>query len=174
MISRGGGDDANERARSYKDQETASIESFLLCETPTLQQILNTTQLIIEHSSLLQPFFSSLPIMAPTKDQIAALLQQNPLHQHVKKDDPGSLLHFGGLEDLFTDNIHISIPGLGIDIHGSEALSASSAHPDVPPLTDIINTDHPVEALPPHVIGGGSDDWAVAILGSKATTHSGK
>lgn len=121
-----------------------------------------------------KPFFSSLPIMAPTKDQIAALLQQNPLHKHVQKDDPGSLLHFGGLEDLFTDNIHISIPGLGIDIHGSEALSASSAHPDVPPLTDIINTDHPVEALPPHVIGGGDDDWAVAILGSKATTHSGR
>ncbi|KAF5027125.1 hypothetical protein F66182_751 [Fusarium sp. NRRL 66182] len=112
--------------------------------------------------------------MAPTRDQISALLQQNPLQEHAQGDNPGSLLHFGGLESLFTKDIRISIPALDIDIRGQEALSASNSHSDIPALTDIIDTKRPIETLPPQVIGGGSEDWAVAVLTSKATTVSGK
>lgn len=112
--------------------------------------------------------------MAPSPREIERLLSQKPLHEHVKGDDPGSMLHFGGLEDIFDDNIHIQIPGLDVDIHGVAQLEADEVHPNVPNMTDIIDTSHPVHAPPPHVIGGGDDDHAVIILTSKAMTKSGK
>lgn len=109
--------------------------------------------------------------MAPTKDEIANLLQQQPVATQAQSGNPGSILQFGGLEQLFTSNVHISIPGFGIDIRG---VGAVDSHADVPSLTDVIDTSRPIQTLPPHVIGGGDDDWAVAILTSKATTKSGK
>lgn len=110
--------------------------------------------------------------MAPTSAEIEQLLTSRPIHEHIKSDNPG-ILNFGGLENIFADNIHIEIPGLDVDIHGLEQFESDSVHPDIPSLTDVINTDLPVEVSAPHVIGGGDDSHAVIIANSKGTTHSG-
>lgn len=112
--------------------------------------------------------------MAPTPREIEALLAKKSLHHHVKSDSPGSMLNFGGLEDIFDENVHVSIPGLDVDIHGVAALDGDDVHPNVPALTDIIDTEKPISAPPPHVIGGGDDSHAVIIATSKATTKSGQ
>ncbi|KXX73798.1 hypothetical protein MMYC01_204606 [Madurella mycetomatis] len=112
--------------------------------------------------------------MAPTAAQIEALLQQKPLHSHIKSGNSGSMLHLGGLEDILADDVTLEIPGLGVEVQGRDKLTSADVHHKIPPMTNVINADHPVETLPPHVIGGGSDEWAVAILTSKAMTHSGK
>lgn len=111
--------------------------------------------------------------MAPTAAKIAELLQQKPLHSHIKSGSSGSMLHLGGLEDILAEDVTLEIPGLGVEVQGRDRLTSTDVHHKIPPMTDVINADHPVETLPPHVIGGGSDEWAVAILTSKAMTHSG-
>ncbi|KAK0630902.1 hypothetical protein B0T17DRAFT_599008 [Bombardia bombarda] len=110
----------------------------------------------------------------PTAAEIKALLTQQSLHENIKSGDSGSLLHFGGLETIFADDIVLEIPGLGIKVQGAAKITGDDVHPDIPSASDVIHPDHPIETPPPVVIGGGDEDWATAILNSTAKTHHGK
>ncbi|KAI0103210.1 hypothetical protein GGR51DRAFT_525018 [Nemania sp. FL0031] len=117
--------------------------------------------------------------MAPSSTEIRGLFQGFPgeltdsAPAFVKSGTPGSFLQFGGLEEAFADDVKLEIPGLGITIQGAETLKSAKPHPDIPDLADVIQFDQPGEASVSQVIGGGSDEWSVAILKSKAATRTG-
>jgi hypothetical protein len=121
--------------------------------------------------------------MAPSVNEIKDLFQSQ-IDSDIAKiqngNDIGGLVQLGNLPQLFSNDIKFQIAGdpnefkLAVQVQGINSLNSFTTASSMPSLASIVDPNKPMMKEIVNVIGGGDSQWVVVVLGTSATSRTGK